>query len=461
MGDLHKDLGFAEGHISHSFEFASAAARLAGSFVLADEGKIVRQTDNDSFFILTDFTSPTFIEIGAADLDIKVAIDAAATADFIGALATDGVLRTTLPITYTDGGDFITLGIDETAINHDNLLNFVAGEHFLQSAISITASQVSDFDEAAQDAVGGILTNTSSIDFTYNDVANIITADVLPAGVDHDSLLNFVAGEHTDAQVKVTSNDTTADYLFNKLVAGSTKISIVETNDGFNEDVTIDVVEANIDHDALLNFVVNEHIDWTVPGAGTIDIDNYIEGGPGTDTTAIHDNVASEISAVTEKLVPIAGDFILIEDSAAANVKKRIQVGNLPFSANELDEQTVGSTTLTSTTSTTYVDLATMTLTTSNTVVKKYLVNFVCSFANSAREKTFFRIVVNGVAVAESETQFFIRENSTVALRPHPMVCQALTAAIGTGLVIKVQFHADITGTVEVLNRSLIITGVS
>ncbi len=50
----------------------------------------------------------------------------------------------------------------------------------------------------------------------------------------------------------------------------------------------------------------------------------------GSDPDAIHDNVAAEISALTEKTVPIAADHILIEDSAAANVKKRIQIGSLP-----------------------------------------------------------------------------------------------------------------------------------
>jgi len=52
-----------------------------------------------------------------------------------------------------------------------------------------------------------------------------------------------------------------------------------------------------------------------------------------TDAAAIHDNVAGEISVVTEKVTPVAGDFILIEDSAAANAKKRIQIGNLPGGA--------------------------------------------------------------------------------------------------------------------------------
>jgi hypothetical protein len=73
------------------------------------------------------------------------------------------------------------------------------------TSISITASQVSDFNEAAQDAVGGALTDSASIDFTYNDGANTITAVVLPAGVDHDSLQNFVANEHIDHSSVVLS----------------------------------------------------------------------------------------------------------------------------------------------------------------------------------------------------------------------------------------------------------------
>lgn len=65
-------------------------------------------------------------------------------------------------------------------------------------SISILSSQVSDFTEAAQDSIGTILLDSSSIDFTYDDATPNITASVLPAGVDHDQLLNFVANEHVD-----------------------------------------------------------------------------------------------------------------------------------------------------------------------------------------------------------------------------------------------------------------------
>ena len=46
--------------------------------------------------------------------------------------------------------------------------------------------------------------------------------------------------------------------------------------------------------------------------------------------TAIHDDVASEISAVTAKATPTTSDFLLIEDAAASNAKKSITIGDLP-----------------------------------------------------------------------------------------------------------------------------------
>ena len=59
------------------------------------------------------------------------------------------------------------------------------------------------------------------------------------------------------------------------------------------------------------------------------------------DTQAIHDNVAGEIVVITEKAIPINSDVLLIEDSAAANVKKRVQIGNLPSSGSGPDDPPV------------------------------------------------------------------------------------------------------------------------
>jgi len=66
------------------------------------------------------------------------------------------------------------------------------------TTISIASTNITDFNEAAQDAVGNILADTSSVDFTYNDAGNSISAVVLPAGVNHNALQNYVANQHVD-----------------------------------------------------------------------------------------------------------------------------------------------------------------------------------------------------------------------------------------------------------------------
>lgn len=52
-------------------------------------------------------------------------------------------------------------------------------------------------------------------------------------------------------------------------------------------------------------------------------------GGPGSDTTALHDNVAGEIAAITAKAVPVSADVLVIEDSADSDAKKHVQVGSI------------------------------------------------------------------------------------------------------------------------------------
>jgi hypothetical protein len=69
----------------------------------------------------------------------------------------------------------------------------------------------------------------------------------------------------------------------------------------------------------------------TADGSGSCDWEAV--SGAGSDTSAIHDNAAGEIDAVTEKVAPVSGDFLLIEDSADSYNKKKVQVGNLPSSS--------------------------------------------------------------------------------------------------------------------------------
>lgn len=78
----------------------------------------------------------------------------------------------------------------------------------------------------------------------------------------------------TDELVRVSADATTAKYLDGALTAG-TGITLTVNNPGADEDLAVSTNDAAIDHDALQNFVANEHIDWTTDqGATNVHLDN-------------------------------------------------------------------------------------------------------------------------------------------------------------------------------------------
>lgn len=112
---------------------------------------------------------------------------------------------------YDAGSGSITYAIGDWAVHSGSVFQKSLNSNAVASVNGFTGIVVLDSDdvaegssnlyfsnERAQDAVGAALTDTASIDLTYNDGANTIEAAVLPAGVDHDALANFVANEHVD-----------------------------------------------------------------------------------------------------------------------------------------------------------------------------------------------------------------------------------------------------------------------
>lgn len=68
MGCFHDEISIGDVHQIHQYEFADAAARTGASgFVTADEGKVARQLDNDSFWVLND-PAPTWGPLSASAL---------------------------------------------------------------------------------------------------------------------------------------------------------------------------------------------------------------------------------------------------------------------------------------------------------------------------------------------------------------------------------------------------------
>lgn len=192
--------------------------------------------------------------------------------DIVGALLQDS---STVDVTYNDAGNAVSFAVIAGGVNHNALLNYVANQHVDHSTVSIIAgtgltgggditasrtlnlanvgtagtfgsattipvittnaqgqvsgvtntliaipsTQVTGFDEAAQDAVGGILTDSSSIDFTYSDGGNSIQAAVIPGGVDHNGLLNLTTGNPHTQYLLTSTAATTYQPLDSDLTA--------------------------------------------------------------------------------------------------------------------------------------------------------------------------------------------------------------------------------------------------
>lgn len=108
--------------------------------------------------------------------------------------------------------------------------------------ITVASSITQYTDEMAQDAVGGSLTDSSSVDFTYDDAGGTITAAVLPGGVDHDSLLNYAANRHIDHSAVSIATSATSGLSGGGTIASTRNIQVDPTQAGTVTPDTLDYI---------------------------------------------------------------------------------------------------------------------------------------------------------------------------------------------------------------------------
>ena len=139
----------------------------------------------------------------SAASEVTISIPSTAITDFaeaaqdaVGSILTD---TATVDFTYDDAGNQITADVKDNSIADVKLTDSGATAGTYGSAsktvtvqvnakgrvtsiseqdAAILSTQVTDFNEAAQDAVGGILQNTSNINLTYDDAGNQISSDL-------------------------------------------------------------------------------------------------------------------------------------------------------------------------------------------------------------------------------------------------------------------------------------------
>jgi hypothetical protein len=198
-------------------------------------------------------------------------------------------------------------------------------------------------DEANLSLVQARRTTTLALSSTFVDVAfdttdiendaavvEHVAADQVQVKIDGNYQITYAvtapAGAYTTT-LDVRKNDTT-------VLPGSERVAVSAGSDG--ESIT----GAFVADLAANDFVtLRAKVDTGTPSlavGATLTVVRLAgpKGDKGeasaTDIAAIHKDVAGEIVTITEKTSTVANDLLLIEDSAAGNVKKRLRIGNLP-----------------------------------------------------------------------------------------------------------------------------------
>lgn len=179
------------------------------------------------------------------------------------------------------------------------------------STINITASQVSDFDEAAQDAVGSIISNGNVITKTYDDVNGIIKFDLNNTSVTSGTYGNasHIPTFSVDSQGRLTSAGTNAVLIdlgtntngnYVASVAAGTGISVSNTGvEGGTFTVTNEgVLSATGTGNQIAVSAANGNVtfslanDVTIPNNLTVTGDLLVQGNTttlNTSTLAVED----------------------------------------------------------------------------------------------------------------------------------------------------------------------------
>lgn len=243
----------------------------------------------------------------------------------------------------------ITLTVDQTQIDHDQLLNFVADEHVAHSGVTLTAGVAL--------SGGGDITSSRTFDLDLTE----LTEDTSP-----DETADFLVTYDTSAAAHKKVKPQNLQLLpYLDITALTEDTNPDEANDFFlsydaSAGANKKVKPGNIDHNNLTNFSANKHIDHTavtltagvgLAGGGdisnsrTFDID-WTELSEDTNPDATADFVATydasavghkkvklstllDISDLTEDTSPDeANDFVLTYD-ASAGVAKKVKPDNI------------------------------------------------------------------------------------------------------------------------------------
>lgn len=171
--DFDADAEVTSGATCYVSEFVTTDNR--GTYVLTTSDPITIGGASGTSLTFTQIDSPTGYQAGTGMVLNGLTFDVQGTAGRIVANADTLDLASGI-VTAQSWGSASSIPVFTT----DTYGRVTA---VTPTTVAITSTNISDFNEAAQDAVGTILTDSGRIDFTYNDAGNTITADIVTNSV--------------------------------------------------------------------------------------------------------------------------------------------------------------------------------------------------------------------------------------------------------------------------------------
>lgn len=205
-------------------------------------------------------------------------------------------------------GDNVNLTVNDNTIDHNALLNYSANRHIDHTAVSISAGQgltgggdISANRSLALDINGlGVIAPVLADSIAFYDASGTTqgktTLTVLNGILDHNALLNYSANQHVDHSTvsviagmglsgggaitsSVTLNMDFTEFPTDDPPVLADYFAFYDVSESDHGRATITQLNGILDHDSLLGFVANEHIDHStvsisagtgLTGGGTI-----------------------------------------------------------------------------------------------------------------------------------------------------------------------------------------------
>jgi hypothetical protein len=374
-----------------------SAARLALVVTSDKEGRIVHQESDDSLWVLVDYTGPTYQELTSVGIaavtsvagevgdvtvaDMALVLDDITDIDLTG-LADNYILKYDLgtatwkvEVDAGGGGGVTDHGLlDAPSLlddDHPQYHTDARGDarYYTQGQVDTSLSGKSDTGHGHTLADVSDSGTAAALDAGIVDgTVPVLDAVGLPA-VDGSQLTGVPGDVQTALDLKTDQVDfadhsarhenTGADEidvtgLSGLLADGQTPLGHYTSHEnGGGDEISVlglsglladaqysaiqdggvpETDEGGIAH--TLNFGSNLSVTGITSGVVTV------TSVGGSDATAIHTDANNEISGVTEKGTPAGADIVVIEDSAASFVKKKVQLSNLPGGINVEEQST-------------------------------------------------------------------------------------------------------------------------